>query len=77
MFDWQRLAENGIGLWPDDGPEGSGDWQTLMAQYGYDVRDPEATLRAFRRHFEPEALGKPASEETKRRVSRLIAASKG
>jgi len=79
LFDWQRLAQNGIGLWPDDGPDvdgpGGGDWQALMAQFGYDLRDPEAALRAFRRHFEPEALEKPASDETKRRISRLIAAS--
>ena len=77
LFDWQRLARAGIGLWPDLGPSMSGDWQGLMARYGYDLRDPEAALRAFRRHFEPEALEKPASDETKRRISRLIAAAEG
>lgn len=77
LFDWQRLAQAGIGLWPDDGPAIDGDWQELMARYGYDLRDAEAALRAFRRHFEPEALGKPASAETKRRISRLIAAAEG
>lgn len=76
LFDWRRLAQNGIGLWPDDGPAAAGDWQALMAQYGYDMRDPEAALRAFRRHFEPEALEKTVSQETKRRISRLIAAAK-
>jgi N-acetylmuramoyl-L-alanine amidase len=76
LFDWQRLARAGIGLWPDDGSAADGDWQALLAQYGYDLRDPEAALRAFRRHFEPEALEKPASAETKRRISRLIAAAK-
>ena len=77
LFDWQRLAQAGIGLWPDDGPAIDGDWQGLMARYGYDLRDPEAALRAFRRHFEPEALEKLASDETKRRISRLIAAAEG
>jgi len=73
LFDWRRLAREGIGLWPDDGPAtGSADWQALLAQYGYDVRDPDAALRAFRRHFEPEALDRPASSETTRRLSRLI-----
>jgi N-acetylmuramoyl-L-alanine amidase len=76
LFDWQRLARAGIGLWPDNGAAAGGDWQALLAQYGYDVRDPAAALRAFRRHFEPEALDKPASDETKRRISRLIAAAK-
>jgi N-acetylmuramoyl-L-alanine amidase len=75
LFDWQRLARKGIGLWPDEGAASGGSWQALMAQYGYDLRDPEAALRAFRRHFEPEALEKPASDETNRRISRLIAAT--
>lgn len=75
LFDWQRLARNGIGLWPDEGPASGGELRALMARYGYDLRDPEAALRAFRRHFEPEALEKPASDETRRRISRLIAAA--
>ena len=76
LFDWRRLAQAGVGLWPDERPAAGSDWQGLLGQYGYDMRDPAAALRAFRRHFEPEALEKPASDETKRRISRLIAASK-
>jgi N-acetylmuramoyl-L-alanine amidase len=80
LFDWRRLAAVGIGLWPDDKPaDGTDtrDWRALMARFGYDMRDPAAALTAFRRHFEPEALDKPVTRETCRRLARLVAALPG
>jgi N-acetylmuramoyl-L-alanine amidase len=78
LFDWPRLAAAGIGLWPgDDGPQsgtGGDDWPALMAQFGYDMADPAAALVAFQRHFQPDALGRPASAATVARLERLVAA---
>jgi N-acetylmuramoyl-L-alanine amidase len=77
-FDWQDMARNGVGLWPDDVPDlGTAyvaseaaqlrDMRAALADIGYRVApqgmlDPalSAALRAFRRHWRPEAVtGQP------------------
>ncbi|WP_342316840.1 N-acetylmuramoyl-L-alanine amidase [Lysobacter sp. FW306-1B-D06B] len=54
LFPWQRLAQAGYGLWPRansaPAPIGFDPW-AAMRLVGYDLRDPEAALRAFHRHY--------------------------
>ncbi len=62
-FDWELLARNGIGLWPQEAGFGSGDsgFKTsslpapespiLLQQYGYDTSDLPKAITAFQRHF--------------------------
>jgi N-acetylmuramoyl-L-alanine amidase len=54
LFPWQRLAEAGFGLWPRanaaPAPAGFDPW-AAMRLIGYDLRDPEAAVRAFHRHY--------------------------
>jgi len=50
LFDWEGLARNGVGLWPDsvDTPAPP----DALTQIGYDPAfDPAITLRAFERHW--------------------------
>jgi N-acetylmuramoyl-L-alanine amidase len=63
---WAWLAANGIGLWPDPQQEDYDQSQPLLADsaslrqaltdYGYDPRvTDEEVIKAFQRHFQPEA----------------------
>jgi N-acetylmuramoyl-L-alanine amidase len=81
-FDWRAMAENGVGLWPDDAPDlgttgAIRDALTLrpvraaLAEIGYRVGpegalDPalSAVLRAFQRHWRPEAITGQADDGT-------------
>ncbi len=62
-FPWQRLAENGFGLWCDapwaPAPEGQ-DLLSLLASLGYSPTDPDAARYAFRLHY---AAGSEAMTE--------------
>ncbi len=61
LFPWQRLAERGFGLWCDApmSPAPAGfDLTLALAAIGYDPATPEASRKAFRRHF---LGGAPAS----------------
>ena len=87
-FDWRALAENGVGLWPQDavdlGTTGPvRDALTLrpvraaLAEIGYRVApegalDPalSTVLRAFQRHWRPEAVTGQADDGT---LVRLLA----
>lgn len=56
FFPWQKLAENGYGLWYGDTaniivPEGFNNL-TALRLIGYDVKDSSAAISAFKRHFE-------------------------
>jgi N-acetylmuramoyl-L-alanine amidase len=81
-FDWRALAENGVGLWPENagdlGTTGAiRDAVTLrpvrsaLAEIGYRVApegalDPalSSVLRAFQRHWRPEAITGQADDGT-------------
>ncbi len=71
LFDWQRLADAGIGIWPSDnishGPGTADDlavFQQKLADFGYRIDvtgllDPQSisAIRAFQRHFRPGDIG--------------------
>lgn len=52
LFPWQKLAQDGIGLWPFP-VETFGD---DLSAFGYDCRDQIKAIEAFRRHFRPETF---------------------
>jgi N-acetylmuramoyl-L-alanine amidase len=71
FFPWRRLAAAGFGLWCDP-PFATPprDFVPLqgLATLGYDIRNPEAAIVAFKRHFSPED---PTPELHKDDVSKL------
>ena len=89
LFDWQSLAENGVGLWPIGAPDlgtvGAArdpaalhDVRTALSGIGYRVApkgafDPAlaTVLRAFQRHWRPEAVTGEADAGTRARLSAL------
>ncbi len=74
LFDWQGLAANGIGLWPEaDGPA-EGDPLTLLGRIGYRTDLPLSMLiTAFQRHWRPELVNGDADAGTLARL-RAVAA---
>ena len=80
LFPWSRLAAHGIGLWVDcDGGDLSlsgEDLRPALASLGYDTQDasPERlaiVLRAFQRHWRPEAVTGIADRGTAARLAAL------
>jgi N-acetylmuramoyl-L-alanine amidase len=65
-FPWQRLAENGFGIWWSDttGIEVPADFNSLQALriIGYDTRDSTAAIQAFKRKFLAEDKSKTLTE---------------
>ena len=77
FFDWQGMAETGIGLWPEEADHLELDSERLtemLAAIGYDVSDRVATVRAFQRHFRPSRANGRIDPETARRIAGLHAA---
>jgi N-acetylmuramoyl-L-alanine amidase len=90
-FDWDQLAANGVGLWPEGVPDlGTGDpvrdaaslrdVRRALADIGYRVApegalDPalSTVLRAFQRHWRPEAVTGQADSGT---LARLLAVAR-
>jgi N-acetylmuramoyl-L-alanine amidase len=78
LFDWARLAAAGIGLWPSaaaprDPPDAAESRRQLAAfGYGYLDDDPTAVVRAFQRHFRPEAVTGELDAETAGRLRALL-----
>jgi len=71
LFDWRRLAAQGIGLWPEP-LAARGDAAALLASYGYEIEDLPASLAAFQRHFRPSRCDGVADEETLALLNGLI-----
>ncbi len=88
LFDWRRLATEGIGLWPDtdDMLTLSGDLKTLqamLADYGYDCpvsgalcQRTRAVITAFHRHFRPGTVTGHPDEETAKLIAKLLSMTK-
>ena len=72
LFDWRRLADAGIGLWPSPASPG-GDAPTMLAAIGYEAVDAEASIRAFQRRFRPTAIDGIADDETCALIAGLLA----
>ncbi len=78
LFDWQRLAGKGIGVWPTGkaagaapGPERTAE---LLTQYGYGLGDDDApgqAVAAFQRHFRPALVDGVADADTLARLDEL------
>jgi len=86
LFDWEQLAMNGVGLWPQGAPDlGTGgivrdaaslrDVRRALSDIGYRVApegalDPalSTVLRAFQRHWRPEAVTGQADAGTLARL---------
>lgn len=56
-FDWQRLARNGLSVWPGAGGDAGRDFGEALRIIGYPDAAPEALLAAFRLRFRPWASG--------------------
>lgn len=67
-FDWQRLAREGLALWPD-GPGADAPLAGSLDALGYPPAEPETRLAAFRLRFRPWAKGPESAED------RMIAAA--
>lgn len=63
LFDWPRLAGNGIGLWPKPAEAAGGDMEAMLAEYGYDASAALA-VTAFQRHFQPGKLDGVADRDS-------------
>ncbi len=55
-FPWMTLARRGIGVWTDDFSKPKMSVQSMLKTIGYDTTDEKLALKAFERHFYPEAL---------------------
>lgn len=63
LFDWARLAAEGVGLWPGEvAAAGAAPSEAEVADrlarfgYGFLEEDPAAVIAAFQRHFRPSAV---------------------
>ena len=75
LFDWPRLARQGIGLWPDKiEPVATSESEVvaMLGAYGYDTAEPAAAIRAFHRHFLATCQDGAASAETAGRIKALL-----
>ncbi len=83
LFDWQRLAASGIGLWPsnmtpdDDAarrPVDRAAFLDKLAAYGYEIpeHNDTAAIIAFERHFRPWKLSGNADAENQQRIDWLL-----
>lgn len=73
LFDWARLAEAGIGLWPTVPAPAGGDAQAMLTRFGYDP-DSDAAIAAFQRHFRPAKVDGVVDDETLACLGALVAA---
>ena len=83
LFDWPRLAQAGIGLWPDfgkttDEPASIAALQAALQRIGYACPvsgelddETRAVITAFQRHYRPRCCDGDADAETRQRIALL------
>jgi N-acetylmuramoyl-L-alanine amidase len=77
LFPWWRLAQEGIGAWPSNHTQSSGDFATDPARFGYGV-PPEVDIQldyvitAFQRHFRPACIDGIADAECAELLASLL-----
>jgi N-acetylmuramoyl-L-alanine amidase len=71
-FDWERLARQGLSIWPTDRRGPDLPLQECLTRIGYPDVEPAKRLAAFRLRFRPWAHG-PESEEDRRIAASLLA----
>jgi N-acetylmuramoyl-L-alanine amidase len=68
-FPWQKLAENGYGLWYDTTgvvvPEGFNEMQALRV-IGYNIKNPVYAIQSFKIHFTPADSTNIVNDEDKK-----------
>lgn len=62
LFDWQRLAQAGIGLWPEPRPANPVDFFAMLAEYGYAAYE-DGAIMAFQRRFRPSLIDGEGDED--------------
>lgn len=70
-FDWQRLANLGIGLWPGKTDAEASAIPDMLEAYGYDP-NAETAMAAFQRHFRPQRIDGIADNECARLLAGLL-----
>jgi N-acetylmuramoyl-L-alanine amidase len=65
-FDWQRLAHQGLSIWPGRPGDPAVPLARSLTRIGYPTAAPTARLQAFRLRFRPEAKGLEAPEDRAR-----------
>ncbi len=72
LFDWRRLAEAGIGLWPGPSKGDIARIPAMLREYGYDA-DSDGALTAFQRHFRPARIDGVGDRECANCLAGLMA----
>ena len=77
LFDWERLARQGLALARPAGSLADPGWDeaafaAALDRFGYAINDLPAAIRAFQRHFRREAVTGVADAETCAILYRLI-----
>lgn len=72
FMDWPRLAQDGIGLWPDEAADPSENPLQDLAAYGYNI-STRHVVSAFQRHFRPARIDGLPDPHTCRIIAGLLA----